>query len=641
MTKTYARLLSALLLLPLAACGGGGSASSVGVSPTLPQQHPSAPPIGTALPVAGLVGNVSASATVSGGVGVKSTLRQLSSLRAASGFTISSVLVTGAIYPSYGGQSVVTNKQTLTPVNNQISIDLPFTNVPVGNNAWLALHLIAQGTDGSTSDLGWLAGVVNVGTNQTTVAKLDAASTALYQVFQSFLVQSMFSSADLADPSFATTLATRVASTGQTPDASVALYTPTQLDTIGTALQPQYEPTLTVTSGETSSSARRSAQINILPDYNSTAERFLAANRSGLSCTSDKCALPNLPASNQNFTPSDYPRNSTATTVVGPALGRPSTPTRIRPTSASGSTATFKNVYSGPTLVGATSGSAPYSGGWVQLAKVTAANAAVTVPSAATQTTVALNDPQLFAFPNQYCFRCEYSVQPMQNAIDPFVYTQLYYSNAVSLPSPFDATHSTVQLRTWNDINLPLASLQFCTNAQVDRRCVPLPSVGPSFDVQREFADPGTNFGYYNWQPGTGTASVATGYAGSTPQGLIVTTGGSATGSFVSTTPTYFGLTGSQMTINLNSGTYDSPSNVNFVDMPLAAWTVTATDDTGATYIGTSPPSMVGATVSFPTITKTVKVVRLVFAYAIPNGTPVPADFGISAIYSNYYSPNN
>ena len=626
--KIIAKSLATMCLVALAACSGGGGGSSV-VPKTATPNVPGTPVIS-----AKGAGTVVASGTVSTGLtSLKTKLRKLSSLRDTKALAISSVTISGTIYPSYGGSQTVSNTQTVTPVNNQIAINLTFTNVPVANNAWMGLHLLANAADGSQFDLGWLASLVNVGANSTSAVNVGPASTQVYQVFMSLLQQRLFSSIDLADPAFATTLATRIAAAGQTSDPTVQLYTPAQLDTIGAALQPLYERSVTVNSGQTGPNAT----ISIVADYTNPAEIALATEINNANCYSSNCSLPSFPVSNQYFTPNAAPTNVQSTTTVGPNLANNAVPTNIYYYTQPAAQATVTNLYSGPVMIGAYSGASPYTGGWTTLAGgIAAGNPTVTVANASVETTVTVNDPQVFAFPSSYgCSsggsRCQYSVGLKAFAFSGFTYTNLRSSGnnignlAPYTSTPFDATTHTVAIPTWSYANLPASANAFCTGAQTDTACTSLATLGTTIDVQRDFHDYGTNFSYYNWQAGPGIA------VGGTSGGIVVTTNGASSGTFSTTTATYLGRLSSSPYIYFYPGASNGGPAYNLNS--AAIWSVKATDANGTVYTGTTgTPASSYFLLPISGLTKTTRITKLEFTYTMPNGVAPPTAFGISQL---------
>jgi len=622
---TIIRTVLALgFIVVLSACGGGGST---------PVPHASAPTGGSTVPTMGNVGTVNATGVVSSGLAAAQSIgRRLASLRTAKNLTIATVQASGAIYPSYGGATIVTNTQTLTPTNNQVTINLSFSNVPVANNAWMAVHLLATASDGSQFDLGWLGAIVNVTAGQVSAVNLGVASTQFYQVFTSLVNQGLFSSVDLANPAFAATLATQIAAAATSPDPTTQLYTPTSLNTIATSVQARYLRRFTVNSGQNNVNAR----ISVLADYTNAAEIRLGTNIARANCTSPNCALPTFPAPTISVGPNDRPAFFKGTTTIGLNVPSPATPQGVTAYTQSASNATFVNMYDGPTLIGAFSGGAPFTGGWTSIPSIAGDSPTITVASVPTQKSLTIIDPQTFAFTqlpicgpgSSYCL---YSVKPDPNALSPYVRTSFNWLGGfyAIVPTNFSATSSTVLVSTWNPVDLPISAMDFCANTQTDANCTSIASLGDTLSIQREFEDPGYNPSYYNWQPGPGLSSIAPASCSGTTQGLQLKSNGASSGSFSTTTPTYLGRTGSRVGVSLygGNGCQNQPTLVTG-----ATWTISVIDNDGNVYTGSSDAALNlnGVAIPINGLTKTVEIVKMTITYTMPIGVTPPAIIIIS-----------
>jgi len=637
--KLGTKIIGTLLLLTLAACGGGGGGSSAG-SALPPASQPGAG--GTLIPPSSAaVGTVSAKASaVSSGLplSTKSKFRRAQSLRSTMGLTIASVEVDGAIYPGTAGSVPVVNKQTLTPVNNQVSIDLTFSNVPAGNNEWMLLNLIGIASDGSKLDLGWLASLVNVTANQGTSVGLGATSTQEYEVFHALLWDRILSSVDLADPALATTLATQIAAAGQTPDATAQLYTPIQLGAIFDSIVPNYIHNLTVDT----STLVNASYISILPDYTNKAENNLTA-----SLYTDTGVYYPVPANNA-YGPNNgggglAPCYAFSQQPAGPAP--PTDPkvydTCLRTFSVSPNQVfVLNNVYGGPVLVGMSDFTTPFTGGWTSLPSVGLAPAGTTahVTQAATDQAIAVTDPQAIAFNCAWGMCGNFLTRGLPGFINPFYPRVGGDSNLVWANSNgFGPTSNIVHADTWGYANQAAAGLEFCANTETDP-CASLASIaaaGNTYTVHREFTDPGTNFSYYKYAGSGGITSIGQGQrCNGGPQGMVAKTDGtSASGSFTTTTPFYVGYDGSPAWISLSGNSCDS-NNVQYDMRAAATWSVSLTASDGTTYTGSMKSGYNYVNVPIDGLLKTIQVTSMTITYTMPANTAPPAGWGINYLYS-------
>lgn len=634
--KSISRALGALLVATLAACGGGSGGSSA-LAPTAPtvQSTPNAGG-GIKLPSGGQVGNATASATVSSGfpLSTKSSLRKIASLRNTQGFTISSVEVDGTIYPGYAGASPVTNTQTLTPVSNQIIVSLPFSNVPVGNNEVMALHLLGVAPDGSKFDLGYLASLVNITSGGTTPVTLNAASTQVSEVFAGLLSNDVLSSPDVADANLPAYLASQITASGQTPDPATQLFTPAQLTTIDAPIAVHYTRNVTLNA-----TAADGSRVYFIADFTNQNELNLQANRNAL-----YYALPGLPFP----TSLPYPSLSPCSTSV-PAHAGPTPPvapgaTRIcnYRTSTTGNTVSLQGVYGGPLIAVVEPSAVPFTGATLSLASIAPGTTGVmNATLAPVDQTVTITDPAAFAFPNSYNCNagqsCGYSLSTVPGSVNQYYpdTSSVPSSNNPSLVAPLAPATNTFHLEAMSPLGLPLSSLQFCTGTETDA-CLPLAGL-TTHTVKREFNDPGTNFSYFNWQAGTGVTSIGQGYYCSA-YGMYVNTGGSTTGSFSTSTQTYLGVAGRSATLYIGGGTVypaNGCSGTRYNMQTSALWSASVTDSNGHTYTSSpmTTPQAYGISFAFPTLTQTVTVTNITFTFTIPSGTTPPAGWGIHQIY--------
>lgn len=635
---------SALLVLSLAACSGGGGA--------LPSAFPAGGGVSTA---SHGTGSVIAKATVSGGVSSTSShYRRISSLRQSNGVSISAVEVDGTLYPGYAGSSPVTNQQTLVPVNGQISIDMTFSNVPAGNNEWMILRLYAIAPDGSKYDLGQLASLVNVSSGQSGSVTLSAASAQTFEVFAGLLAQYVFSSTDLQQPDLATKLARMIAGANQTPDAATQLYTPLELNAIDASIAKAFQRTLSITSDLTS------APIVVVGDYSSAAELALQSNRVAVGLT--WCPWPWC-ASTTSF---PMPTMFFGTGVGAPCFwsgsgSQPVTGPNPRPSpkpdsicTQNVSAGTVSNVYGGPLLVGGNNSSVPFKGAWVKVPGIAAGQTATAaLQGTSTDMQITVKDPVAYAFPNTYgCgpnSSCDYSTQTAPAFLNQFSpWIQPTYNSGGAVIGTTFAASNTVDVNTWGNAGEPLSALLFCTNENLDSQCQPLPAAGGTLTVQRQYYDSGSNFAYYNYLPGSGVTSVQQGYtSANSPQGMVVVTGGSQTGTFTGNTPTYMGLVGSTEYLGIDgpccgSLEYDNSAatGTGYGLSTAATWSVTITDSNGNSYTGTTgTPIANNPVIQVNGLNKTVQVTKIAITYNVPNGTAVPAEWGIIDIYA--YNQNN
>jgi len=643
--KRIQQLLSAALVVSLAACGGGGS--SAGAGSPLPQTT-AAPNGGVTIPSSNAkVGNATAMATVSAGFPLKKSNLRKAALSKSNAYTISSVEVDGTIYPGTASAVPVTNKVTLTPSNGTISINMPFSNVPAGNNEWMVLSLLGIAPDGSKFDLGQLASLVNVSQNQVTPVTLNAASTQTFEVFAALAAQNVFSSLDLQDATLGAKLATAIAGAGQTPDSATQLYTPLQLNAIANAIAPAYARNLTLS---TSTPLTNGGRFYVVADYTNAAENNLQANRN---------SLWNFPLTTTGFGPSAItPCPIQTTEPVGPGtVPVPSTNNISNCSSsydASSGTVTIQNVYGGPLKAGVTNYYAPYVGAWTSLAGVPSGQTptTITLTPASTDVQVTVNDPAGWALPGWYGCRsgqnCGYSVSTVAGYLNAFRPNLRPTNQNMSVPSAgYDATHNIIDVNAWGTVGEDLSGLQLCPS-NLDNACTTLNTITPTttLQVKRLFADSFENLSYYNWQGSTGiTTAQGYHYCTASPSGIVIGTGGASAGSITTTTPTYLGASGTTTQIfvqgyNVYSGANCTGTQYSALYAAKATWTITATDSNGNTYTGSyTNNGYSGFGIPMPTITKTVQITKMMLSFSVPSGTTPPATgWGIWRVYGNLNS---
>lgn len=634
--KMLTKLSCLLALSMLAACGGGGGATS-------------ALPSAGGAPAAAIIhgGTVVASATVSGGLPLaKSALRKMTSLRNTLGYTIANVEVDGTLYEGIAGGGTISNKQTFVPSGGAVAINMTFSNVPAGNNSWMVLQLYGVAADGSKFDLGELASVVNVTAGQASNVNLGLASTQRFEVFNALLNSANLSSTDLQNANLDSTLGAQIAAAGMNLDPATQLYPPLELNKAFTVIAPQYARSITITPDS------NLQNLYIMPDYTSVAESNLQQN-----VGSTNFYVPTTAATYPVITPC---YNSTVPPNIGPGVAPSPKPGATCENSYSvngGAPVTINNVYGGPLLIGGTvdSGTAPFTGGWKSIAGTPAGTVATaTLTLAPTNQTIAVSDSAAWAMPNYYgcagTSQCYY-VKGDPNYFNPFNYGGLDNNQtSVADPANFSATSNIVTANAFGYADEPASGLLFCSRNQNSGLeptdpCTALSTIGSStINIHREFADSGENFSYFNWQPSAGIAA-SQGYASCTPQGMVIVTNGQPSGTITSTTPTYFGQTGSTSTIEINGSQRYNGTSL-YADNACAGptydgsgtpvtWTATVTDTNNTVYTG-SVTQDIGSNyiyISMPSITKTIAAKSVAISYSIASGVTVPAGFAIGNMY--------
>jgi len=390
---------------------------------------------------------------------------------------------------------------------------------------------------GSHVDLGQLAGLVNVGTSNTSVS-IDANSTVRLQVGLSAMLQGIISTYDLKNE---TTLDADLGSviSGVAPAPATGLFTTSQLASFMSSLYQTYNRTLTVSGGSPGPSLATIA-------YNSTdaAENAFVYNAVQTNAMNGAFAQQG----------SAQPGSGTvALAVVGNPfsallaqnLHTPTSPSGTTPlqvhaeaVAAPNGTVQIQHVYGGSIYAGLRGESAAaiaagsFSGGLSAVAgRPQADSSTISVPVGSTQTTMTMNDPQAAAFSaapyygltpstgNSYVLDCNYASS-----------TDCRLGNGVV--TAVNGSTVTVAFDAFNPWGLTTAQLQVCTGLD----CFPM-SNGSSVSVRYPFYDRGNSLSYYGWSPvaGSGVSAVTQPITG----GYVLALSGTS-GAIQSVTPAYF-----------------------------------------------------------------------------------------------------
>jgi hypothetical protein len=613
------------LAMALSACGGGSSA------PPGPPPAPSS--------------DIIAHAHVASGVPLRVASGRRS-VRAAA--TIATVTVKGAVTPSYAGTVPVSNQQTVKPnADGTFDVNLPFSGLTTGNNAYLVLDLQATATDGSQFSLGQLAALVDVTTTKGQVVEVSAQSTQRFQVYGALLLAQIISTVEARQPDLDVTLQTRIAATGVNPDPTTNLFTPAQLQSLVAALAPAFDRAIKITSDP------RTAAVTLAWDWSNTDEENLSA-----STRIFKSFLIADPT--RSFPASGY----LAQRAGGPcsaSFGSAAATSSVRRTAAAASTSdvclqaftfpngsggvTISHVYGGAVIAGATSAQ-PFVSGTLHVAStpaggITTDNVAVT----SSEVDAPIFDTFLAWFPNAVPTQPGHSYG-VYNFVSgaPFA-SSSYATFAVPEFGNIATAGSigTLPINTFSPLGLPSSAVLFCvldTDNLVNnvpdgfstRPCPAVSSLGSArFTVPRVFHDHGSDPTVYGWVLAGGVTSMTENTGGGSGHYDVEMNG--QTGSITTQAP---GL--------LMRSVGSAPPTLEIIFVQGAppqgtTITVTATASSGTQYTGMATITPTQAAQAFSVIgiaiggnpPSYVPLSQLSISFALPNGT-THASFNIGAM---------
>jgi hypothetical protein len=245
-------LTAAALAATLAGCGGGGGSmlhatTAGGSTPT------------SGVPVAGdnrATASLTASATINANhipqlysrkasASMRTTFSALRSTKS----TIPLVEIDGTLYQGSASAVPITNTQRVAPASDgTITVSETFSNVVPAKNDWVTFEFYAIAPDGSKYDLGSLATFVNVANSASNVTNLSAQSTEVMQVAQVLLTAGVLSTYDIEkNDNLASDLLTKINASGAVLNTTTGLLDPGALQTVASAVAPQYNRDLTIT----------------------------------------------------------------------------------------------------------------------------------------------------------------------------------------------------------------------------------------------------------------------------------------------------------------------------------------------------------------------------------------------------------
>jgi len=456
--------------------------------------------------------------------------------------SIQSVIVTGTIYPSYAGVQAVTASSTQNTTTIPSSVNLAFTNVPVGNNEWVVVDVVgydeANGA-GSHVDLGQLAGLVNVSVSATT-ATIDANSTLRLQVGMSAMLQGILASYDLQNE---TTLDTHLGTliSGTAPSPATGLFTGPQLSSFLSTLYQAYNRSITVSTTGSSNPALATVVFN----YADNGEKSYVYNASQTNVLNTDFAQQGSPQASSGSVSllvvgnpfSGLLQANVHTPATTPAVT--SVDVRAKGISAPTGSLQIQHVYGGGLYVGMKNVSASalnagaYTSGTQTIpGRPPADSTTVSSPLVATQASMTMQDPQAAAFVSAPY----YTISPTTG--QSFV-LDCDYSNAGdcrygdSVVTNVASPNVTVVFNTFNPFALATAAFQVCTGLD----CFPLVS-GSTSVVRAPFYDGANSLSYYGWTPSAGSA--VTGVTQPLTGGYAIAYSGGTSGSIQSATTAYF-----------------------------------------------------------------------------------------------------
>ena len=451
--------------------------------------------------------------------------------------TFTSYSAAGTIYPADAG-TPITQTGPATLSGGVYSASLSFSNVPVHNNEWIVMEFSGKAADGSTVDLGELAGVVNVTASPANSASLTQLTTQRYEAFAALLATGYVSTYQVdSNATLMTTIANGITASGAVLDPSTGLFDESDLIKIVNNLAPALQRTVTVNPA-----VNTKGSVVILRDYTNQNELTLAAN-TGISLFSFAINLTTngsqvlkvgsvLGGGPGFITGCGLTAGIVAHTVPNIKIAPTAVSSCLIPNPTGGST-TVANVYSGNILVGATnnayavSGTAPappFSGGWVAVAQGAPGTVTAPVPIATTSMTITMNDPAGFAFPTAATFT-------LQSNFGNSPLAQTTFSAGITsgwhlYVPPTYATGHSITIDTFNPWKIATVALCGGINCYATSAAQP-------FVIAREFMDPGTALTYFNWTKGGTVSSVSAGSAT-----YNISTSGAGTGTLSTTKPT-------------------------------------------------------------------------------------------------------
>lgn len=540
LVRNGARALSLSCAVFVTACGS--QHGSTAALPGLPAAATPAPPSASvpSLAVRVMTGNGLTSMSAVARRDARQAYRSVSAGRRTLSVSIQSVVVTGTVFPSYAGVQAVTASSTQNTTSVPSSVNLAFTNLPVGNNEWVVVDVVGydqQNGTGSHIDLGQLAGLVNVSASNAS-ASIDGGSTLRLQAGLSAMLQGIISSYDLKNE---TTLDAHLGSlvSGAQADPVTGLFTNAQLASFMSTLYQSYNRSITLSGGQPPSLA------TVVYNHSDANEKSFAynaiqTNNLNSAFAQQGSSQPSVGAVGLTVVGSPF------TGVIEPNLHPPSTvpapaavQVRAEGISAPTGSVQIQHVYGGALFVGLRGTSAAalaagaFTGGVQAIAgRPPADSSTVAVPVAASQATMIMNDPQAAAFisvpyyqltpttANTYILACNYA------AAQDCVYGTGRVTNV-------SGSNVTVAFDTFNPFGLTTSQLQVCTGLD----CFPL-SNGSTGPVRYPFYDGGNSLSFYAWTPVSGSA--VTGISQPVTGGYAVDYSGSTSGAFQSTTPAYF-----------------------------------------------------------------------------------------------------
>lgn len=516
----------------------------------------------------------------------------------ASALHFKSIVVDGTLYPGDAAPYSVQNEITMPPPSNgKYSATMSFSNVPVHRNEWVVLTFTGVAADGSKVSLGELGGVVNVPSTSGKVPQLTVASTLTFQAFAMMVTSGEVSTWDLDNtPDLASKIHNAVVAAHVTPDPTTLLFNRAELATLYPLIARLFERVFRV-------KAPIAGSVLVVPDYTNDEEidlqGFLSAIQTFFNEPFPKvgevignrgCGIMDV----------ERPINAPATTPLVPELVAPCTVPK-----GAGAPVVLSNAYGGHLLIGATNNrftfpldtTTPYVGGFTTISGSPPGLRTVTVPTGATQKTVATNDPAGYAFgPNispsasRFIF-----VQPnfKGSPLGQTLFAPPGTFGRVFVPMNYSAVNNTVEVETFNPFDINIKNMEVCAGIS----CMPLSS-NTTFTIVRPFADTGQNLTYFNWKPG-GVATAVSQAAG----GYNVTVSGAGTATLTTTHP---------------STLFAQQSVVIDNNVPSSQWTVTVTDTNGSKFRNFAFGDPTTAEVQMLSVSHVIQTKSITLSFTVP-----------------------
>jgi hypothetical protein len=492
--------------------------------------------------------------------------------------TFDHILVQGTLYPGDAGDGIVTNSTNISvPTNGIYNASIPFSNVPVHSNEWGLLQFIGVAADGSQIPIGELAGLIDVTASPANSSTVTLATTQTFQVFTTLLTNGAIGTDDLdKTPTLDTKLATDVSATGIKVDPTTELYDANALVTLYQDIAPKFERDVTVNTSPAISGA-----FVFLRDYTNASELYLTSNLTNFFSADPLNVPPPVNGDVLGGSTAGCGSFAAAAPLQAPGTGPPPVPSLVNTCiiNGDGSTTLLRNVYGGNVLIGATTDNylgsgTPFNGGYASFAGHVPGAFSVTVPTASTQLSIAVDDPAGFAFGTTYFRRPP--VQPfyVQPAFGNAPLSGTVFSapavaaNRIIIPLPFNQSSNTLTVDSFNPWDISAADEQICGGID----CYGFSAKQP-LAIMRLFGDNGTALTYFNWTPG----GTATAISQITPSGYKVTISGAGTATLTTTTASVL-LPRQIVTI---TGDWQG-------ELPNT-WTVTAHDAKGDMYVNSGP----------------------------------------------------